>query len=149
MLAFQAKYCRIKHINYMFRVFFTYLIIFCQQNTDSFIMKATNENEKLKKVGYRLPPDICDKLNEIAVINRRSINDEVIEILRDYFNMPIKWEKWIIQTIKKIAIEKGYTISWAINYLVATRLNQLDEASKNNEPDVESPVNKESQKTAG
>jgi hypothetical protein len=112
-------------------------------------MKATNENEKLKKVGYRLPPDICDKLNEIAVINRRSINDEVIEILRDYFNMPIKWEKWIIQTIKKIAIEKGYTISWAINYLVATRLNQLDEASKNNEPDVESPVNKESQKTAG
>jgi len=44
-------------------------------------MKAKRENEILVKVGYRLPPDLIKRIEESAVANRRSINDEVIILL--------------------------------------------------------------------
>ena len=102
-------------------------------------MKAINEDEKLQKVAYRIPPDICEKLKEIAIINRRSVNDEVITILQDYFDMPVKWEKWIEKKVKDIALEKGYTISWAVNYLVGTQLNKLDEAQNDGAQEKDDP----------
>jgi TfoX/Sxy family transcriptional regulator of competence genes len=88
-------------------------------------MKAGKKGEELTKVSYRLPAGICDKLEELAVLNRRSINDELVLILQDYFNMPVKWEKWIEKSIKEIAQEKGYTISWALNFLVGMKLSDM------------------------
>jgi|GEM_PF-2869534 len=44
-------------------------------------MKAKRENEILVKVGYRLPPDLIKRIEESAIANRRSINDEVIILL--------------------------------------------------------------------
>jgi len=88
-------------------------------------MKAMDKNDGLKPVTYRLPPEIIEKMEELSNIDRRSINDTVITILQDYLDMPVKWETWIINTIKEIAIEKKYTISWALNYLVANALNEV------------------------
>ena len=39
------------------------------------------EGEELIRVSYRLPPDIIKRLQESAIANRRSINDEVIVLL--------------------------------------------------------------------
>ena len=44
-------------------------------------MKVTKEGEELVRVSYRLPPDIIKRLQESAIANRRSINDEVIVLL--------------------------------------------------------------------
>jgi hypothetical protein len=48
-------------------------------------MKKTREGEELVKVGYRLPPDIILRLEKDAIKHRRSVNDEVITILEEYF----------------------------------------------------------------
>ena len=44
-------------------------------------MKTKKEGEELVKVGYRLPPDLIKQIEESAIANRRSINDEVIVLL--------------------------------------------------------------------
>jgi len=79
---------------------------------------------------YRIPDEIHKKLEELAELNGRSVNSEVINILRDYLEMPVKWEKWIIKAIQEIALEKGYTVSWAVNFLVGMKLSDLDEAGQ-------------------
>ena len=56
-------------------------------------MKAKKEGEDLVKVGYRLPPDLIKRLEESAISNRRSVNDEMITILKIYFAQQDEWEE--------------------------------------------------------
>lgn len=62
------------------------LLVLCQQNADNLDMKAGNKEEGLQKVTYRLPKAICGQLEEAAIRHRRSMNDEVIVTLEDYFD---------------------------------------------------------------
>ena len=48
--------------------------------------KAKREGEELVKVGYRLPPRLIKLVEMSALDNRRSINDEMIVILEEYFS---------------------------------------------------------------
>ena len=47
-------------------------------------MKAKNIGEKLIKASYRLPKNILDQLEEMAIGDRRSINDELIYLLEKH-----------------------------------------------------------------
>ena len=44
-------------------------------------MKAADEDERLVRTSYRLPPDIIERIKKSAIEHRRSVNDEVIVLL--------------------------------------------------------------------
>ena len=46
-------------------------------------MKLKRKGEMLVSSGYRLPPELIEKIRESAVKNRRSANDEVIVLLEE------------------------------------------------------------------
>ncbi|MDR1902009.1 MAG: Arc family DNA-binding protein [Treponema sp.] len=48
-------------------------------------MKVGNKDEGLQKVTYRLPITICEQLETAAIKHRRSMNDELIVSLEEYF----------------------------------------------------------------
>jgi len=94
-------------------------------------MKAQDKMKDIRRVAYRLPDDLCEKLEKIAILNHRSINDELISILNDYFNMPIAWENHVVEKVKSIALEGGYTVSFAVNFVISKYLEELQEIQEN------------------
>ena len=89
-------------------------------------MKATDKDGNLKKVAYRLPPELCEKLEKSAIENRRSINDELITIIEDFIDIPIKWEPGIMKAIKELAKKQGWSVSYTVNFLLGMKLSDID-----------------------
>jgi hypothetical protein len=54
-------------------------------------MKAGDKTEELIKATYRLPKNVCTRLEELAIKHRRSINDELIICLKEYFAWQDEW----------------------------------------------------------
>ena len=50
-------------------------------------MEPSETNQDRKLVGYRLPKDIRDRLEELAEEHNRSINSELITCLQEYFSI--------------------------------------------------------------
>jgi len=48
----------------------------------------------------------------------------------------IIWEPWIERAIWSIAQEKGKNFSWTVNYLVETKLNDMELYRKDFEPEM-------------
>jgi hypothetical protein len=44
--------------------------------------------------------------------------------------MPVYWEPWIEKGLTDMAIEKNRHVSWLVNYLIATKMNELEEEEK-------------------
>jgi hypothetical protein len=90
-------------------------------------MKAGKKDEELVKVAYRLPKIVCNCLEESAIKNRHSINDELITILEDYFNSDlVKLDPTIKNAVEKFANVHSQTVTGATNYLVATKINVME-----------------------
>jgi hypothetical protein len=54
-------------------------------------MKAGDKTEELVKATYRLPKNVCERLEKLAVEHSRSINDELITCLKEYFAWQDEW----------------------------------------------------------
>ena len=91
-------------------------------------MKANEEYKDLTRTTARLPKDVYQKIENQAKENRRSINDELIVILNEYFDGSfVKLDTTIKKTVAMYAESKGFTIAEATNYLVATRISVIEE----------------------
>jgi len=80
----------------------------CLKNANISRMKVKREDEKLINFGFRLPPDLIEKLRESALSNRRSINNEMIVLLEMVFNPDKKWAI-AIKDFEKVNAASGDT----------------------------------------
>ena len=88
-------------------------------------MKTKKDNEKLIRVTVPFPSELWTKVKKLALINRRSANDEVINILSEYFDGSLVKLDSIIKKIVEITVEKkGFTIAEAVNYLIPIGVKQ-------------------------
>jgi len=85
-------------------------------------MKKEAISENQVKKTYLIPEDICEKLEQMANENKRSINNELVYILDSFIKMPILLETGIKKEIQKIADEKGWSISYTVNFYLGLKL---------------------------
>ena len=91
-------------------------------------MKTKKDNEKLIRITVPFTSELWNKVKESAPINRRSANDEVINILSEYFDgRLVKLDSIIRKVVERYAEKKGFTITEAANYLVSTKISAIEE----------------------
>jgi len=101
-------------------------------------MKGKNNDKNIRKVGYELPAELCDRLKQSASENDRSINYELANILKNYFKMPIRWEPWIVELIEKYAKRRKTSVSYTVNNILA---GYFDEYGDRGDNIIEQPKN--------
>jgi hypothetical protein len=90
-------------------------------------MKANEKYKELTRTTARLPKGIYEKIENQSNENRRSINDELIIILNEYFDDSfVKLDTAIKIAVAKFAEAKGLTITAATNYLVSTKISVFE-----------------------
>ena len=105
------------------------------------------------KKTYKLPKELCDRLEASAVKNKQTNNKELIDILENYFSSEdksekiIKLEPWIEKSITEVAEKKGSSLSWEVNFLLALKLSDFDIEEKNYKAEGIKPNIKNSDKT--
>lgn len=91
-------------------------------------MKAGKKDEEKRKVAYILPAEICEKLKKSAIENNHSIKDELILILRKYFDGSlVELYTMVKKTVAIYAETKDFTITEAVNYLATTKISAIEE----------------------
>jgi sulfur relay (sulfurtransferase) DsrC/TusE family protein len=91
-------------------------------------MKTKQEKDGLVKKTYDIPAEICRKIEAQSKKNHRSINYELINILSEYFDDSlIKLDPTIKKVVEMYAEKKGFTITEATNYLVATKISVIED----------------------
>ena len=88
-------------------------------------MKAKNKDEELVKVSYRLPKDLLKELEDEAIENRRSINDELIYTLKQ---VSVEWRrKRAVAALKETSAQLA-TLQADIEKYAASRSISFDQA---------------------
>jgi hypothetical protein len=86
-------------------------------------MKAINKAEELVKATYRLPKDLCEELENLAITHRRSINDELITILEEYFAILMRFPEGLSGRLRRISLELNIPIKDIVSRIVEKNLD--------------------------
>jgi hypothetical protein len=102
-------------------------------------MKAANKDEDIVRFTARLPKSIYNELEKLAKKRRRSINDELIMVLKD--SGFVEWLPWIKRAIEVYARERSYDFSEAANNLVSQKISDFDIVEGGIKAEIESELN--------
>jgi len=108
-------------------------------------MKAKNKEEEYVRFTARVPKNIYSQMEDYAITNRRSINDEMIIAIQEYYSSGlIKWNSIEKRFVENQAKNRNCTFSEAVNYLINERMKDSDITESGIEKAIEDELKAES-----
>jgi hypothetical protein len=90
-------------------------------------MKAQKTDEELTRASYRIPKKLLNDLEELAIQDRRSINDELIFLLEKGIN---EWRREVTVTALKVTIADIAGLQRKVEEYAAKRSISVGKASE-------------------